>query len=80
MKDAFEIISDKYCGDLRELVKQYEYQLERNAYKHSLEVSELKRACNDQVANMRLELVSTKKDLEIYQLKIQMLEMQITNA
>lgn len=80
MKDAFEIISDKYCGELRELVKQYEYQLERNAYKHSLEVSELKRACNDQVSNMRLELMSTKKDLEIYQLKIQMLEMQLANA
>lgn len=77
VKDAFELISDKCCGELSGIVRQYEHQLTNLSQKHELAISELKRECNDKVANMRIDLVTAQKDNELYQLKIQMLEMKL---
>ncbi len=66
-------ISEKYCGNIREQVAYFGEQI--TDLKHKLELSDANHAT--EVSNLHVDLVSAKKDLEVYAMKIQLLEMKI---
>lgn len=73
VQTIFSTIASKYCGNFREQIayhqsriKDMETQIVINKYE-----------CSSAIANNNAELIAAKKDVEIYQLKIQLLEMKI---
>lgn len=73
IKTIFRTISEKYCGNMKSQIAQYEYEI--NELKHSYELQ--LRDKDIKIATLEHKLDCSLKDNEILQLKLQLAELRL---
>lgn len=73
IKTIFRTISEKYCGNMKSQIAQYEYEI--NELKHSYELQ--LRDKDIKIAHLEHRLDCSLKDNEILQLKLQLSELKL---
>lgn len=73
----YKSVAEIHCGKLKELVGKYESDINTLHSKYMLEISELKRECDNKVHAAEVASLIASKDLEVLQMKVQMLETQL---
>jgi hypothetical protein len=77
---TYKSVADIHCGKLRELVGKYESDINTLHSTYKLEIAELKHECSNKVHAAEVAALIASKDLEVLQMKVQMLEAQLKSA
>lgn len=77
---TYKSVADIHCGKLKELVGKYESDINTLHSTYKLEIAQLKHECSNKVHAAEMATLIATKDLEVLQMKVQMLEAQLKAA